>query len=174
MIVDLPFFSQVCGTQRSVRRKEWWCYCKDGEVVLWASWEVKRGEKGRRLNYHEETSSSKCNPINMCSRKWGKNLTWWGVVTVQGVGGGSRSRGDAHDAWWLEVNGKARKKSIQACCWSWKIGIEKVEMWHTPKLLERFKCKFKNKNNGRRSWGTFLKSYHFGGQKGMLELWDWD
>jgi hypothetical protein len=93
---------QMCGTQRNEKMKEWWCYCKDGEVVLWASWKVERGGKGRRLDYHEETSSSRCSLINMCFGKWGQEL--------QVVGDGSCSRGGAHDAWWLEVNGRAKKK----------------------------------------------------------------
>ncbi len=116
LLIFLPF-SQMCGTQRSVKRKEWWCYCKGGEVVLWASWKVERGGKGRRLDYHVETSSPRCNPINMCFRKWGQEL--------QMVGGGDCLRGGAHDAWWLEVSGKAKKRGTQTYCWSWKIGIEK-------------------------------------------------
>jgi len=101
LLIFLPF-SQMCGTQRSVKMKEWWCYCKDGEVVLWASWEVEKGGKGRRLDYHEETSSSRCSLINKCSRKWGQEL--------QMVGDGSCSRGGAHDAWWLEASGRVKKK----------------------------------------------------------------
>jgi len=58
--------------------------------VSWASGEVERGGKGRRLDYHEETSSSRCNIVNMCFRKWGQE--------PQVVGGGGCSKGDAHNA----------------------------------------------------------------------------
>jgi hypothetical protein len=40
-----------------------------------------------------------------------------------------------------------------------------------PKLLERFKCEFKNENiEKRNNWGTFLSLQHFKDKKGMLEL----
>jgi len=48
-------------------------------------------------------------------------------------------------------------------------------VWHTPKFLESFKCKFEGENNGRRrSWGPFLSSQHFRRKKDMLELWGGD
>ncbi len=37
-------------------------------------------------------------------------------------------------------------------------------IWRTPTLLERLKCKSKNENNGRRSWGTLPNSQHFRGR----------
>jgi hypothetical protein len=43
--------------------------------------------------------------------------------------------------------------------------------WHTDKLFEKFKCKFKSENI-ERSWDTFIKTQHFKGERGVLELWN--
>jgi len=42
--------------------------------------------------------------------------------------------------------------------------------WCTSKFFEKLKCKAKGENNERRSWGTLLNLYHFGGKRGVLEL----
>jgi len=52
--------------------------------------------------------------------------------------------------------------------------IEKLS-WHTSKLLIRLKCESEGENIGRRrSWDEFPNSQHFGGKRGVLELWDRD
>jgi hypothetical protein len=45
------------------------------------------------------------------------------------------------------------------------IVVYQVRDRHTPTLLERFKCKSKNGNNGRKNWGAFINSQHFKGRR---------
>ncbi len=69
--------------------------CEDGGMMMmfimmgWcfgASWEVERGGKGRRLEYHEKENFSRSSPINICLRDWRQDpqvVGWWLFNTLQ-------------------------------------------------------------------------------------------
>jgi hypothetical protein len=47
-----------------------------------------------------------------------------------------------------------------------------MEGWRTPKLFDGLNYESKGEDIERRSWGAFPGSQHFGGKKGVLELWN--
>jgi hypothetical protein len=44
---------------------------------------VEGNGKGRRLDYHEETSFSRCSPINICPENWRQNPQMMEMAAIQ-------------------------------------------------------------------------------------------
>jgi len=69
--------------------------CEEGGMMMMflrmgccfgASWEIERGGKGRRLEYHEKKKLSRSNPVNICPRDWRQDpqmVGWWLLNTLQ-------------------------------------------------------------------------------------------
>jgi hypothetical protein len=70
------------------------------------------------------------------------------------------------------IHGHSIELAFKLLCSVW---IFMSSTLRTPKLLVRFKCEYESENNEKiRSWDALLNSQHFGGKKGVLELWDRD